>query len=615
MPSKSLRSLPKSERTGLPLQPFLAQIQDLSSLSPIAQYALGYGFHQLEELEKALPLYAGVPENSEWYSRARYARAVALIALKRQSEAREELNALLSRETPTEIDAAVQSWARLSSARLHFEMDSLEDATRDYQAIERESPHFAESIHELAQTQVRYAEKQTDIGQRRKAFERALATLELLFILEEEEQTIAEALMLKASIFIRLGKIDDAKLTLAYLLERFDPLTSYMQDLPQRIATLTNYYDLLSPGFKSDSLELVPMVSEYLAGGQKLQRGRVLIGDLRELYRAIDYLRLKSETLGQKLRIDPKGYFLPSGQRAYEQVDELEEAFSKSSNQLIKISSAIVRPLLNTDERLELDQLLNELETTYTEFSILKGSERAFIKSLGRQVDQETFAMTKTPQERISRDVAQTRARYEVTLRNLQQFVRTYYKRLAQKPGSGSRSESQIGEKLQELREKRLNLNDALKRNQDYQRAVVDGAVEGSWSRQAELKQLILLTEHFETHPLLLRPQTRDWLTEKLTQRRSFLDRAETKQGTLRPAGEIRDGANLMLLSLRLLESELNQSYLETYNLERTVQMTLSNDGRLSGVSLALALERSGKLLTRLRARSKKSRSKDQTSH
>ena len=125
-----------------------------------------------------------------------------------------------------------------------------------------------------------------------------LATLELL-ILEEEEQTIAEALMLKASIFIRLGKIDDAKLTLAYLLERFDPLTSYMQDLPQRIATLTNYYDLLSPGFKSDSLELVPMVSEYLAGGQKLQRGRVLIGDLRELYRAIDYLRLKSETLGQ----------------------------------------------------------------------------------------------------------------------------------------------------------------------------------------------------------------------------------------------------------------------------------------------------------------------------
>ena len=148
---------------------------------------------------------------------------------------------------------------------------------------------------------------------------------------------------------------------------------------------------------------------------------------------------------------------------------------------------------MNTDERLELDQLLNELETTYTEFSILKGSERAFIKSLGRQVDQEVFAMTKTPQERISRDVAQTRARYEVTLRNLQQFVRTYYKRLAQKPGSGSRSESQIGEKLQELREKRLNLNDALKRNQDYQRAVVDGAVEGSWSRQAELKQLILL--------------------------------------------------------------------------------------------------------------------------
>ena len=265
---EKLALIAKERRDWVPLQPFLIQIQDLPSLSPIAKYALGYAFHQLQKLEEALPLYEGVPENSEWFSRARYARAVALIALSRSSEAREELNLLLELKPKTGIDAAVKSWARLSSARLHFEMDSLEDATRDYQAIERESPHFAESIHELAQTQVRYAEKQIDIGQRRKAFERALATLELLFILDEEEQTIAEALMLKASIFIRLGKIDDAKLTLAYLMERFDPLTSYMQDLPQRIATLTNYYDLLSPGFQSDSLELVPMVSEYLAGGK-----------------------------------------------------------------------------------------------------------------------------------------------------------------------------------------------------------------------------------------------------------------------------------------------------------------------------------------------------------
>ena len=70
-------------------------------------------------------------------------------------------------------------------------MDSLEEATRDYQAIERESPHFAESIHELAQTQVRYAEKQKDIGQRRKAFERALATLESfsLFLMKKNKQS------------------------------------------------------------------------------------------------------------------------------------------------------------------------------------------------------------------------------------------------------------------------------------------------------------------------------------------------------------------------------------------------------------------------------------------
>ena len=79
---EKLALIAKERKDWAPLQPFLAQIQDLPSLSPIAQYALGYGFHQLQKLEEALPLYAGVPENSEWFSRARYARAVALIALK-----------------------------------------------------------------------------------------------------------------------------------------------------------------------------------------------------------------------------------------------------------------------------------------------------------------------------------------------------------------------------------------------------------------------------------------------------------------------------------------------------------------------------------------------------
>ena len=94
--------------------------------------------------------------------------------------------------------------------------------------------------------------------------------------------------------------------------------------------------------------------------------------------------------------------------------------------------------------------------------------------------------MTKTPQERISRDVAQTRTRYEVTLRNLQQFVRTFANGSPRSLAVDQRSESQISEKL-ELREKRLGLNNAIKRNQDYQRAVVEGAVEGAWPKRRSL--------------------------------------------------------------------------------------------------------------------------------
>ena len=169
-------------------------------------------------------------------------------------------------------------------------MDSLEDATRDYQAIERESPHFAESIHELAQTQVRYAEKQIDIGQRRKAFERALATLELLFILDEEEQTIAEALMLKASILSGLAKLmmrSSRWLTSWNVSIHSHPTCKTYPSELQRLPTITTYSH---PAFSPTRSSLFNGLRVF-SGGQKTPKGTGTHRRSRELYRAIDYLR------------------------------------------------------------------------------------------------------------------------------------------------------------------------------------------------------------------------------------------------------------------------------------------------------------------------------------
>ena len=603
---EKLARIAKKQRNWQPLIPFVPSLKTIDSISPGGRYAVGYALFQLGELDSAIQILDATIEGSDWYAQARYTIAITHVREKRLPSALDELDHILNLSQDTKVITEVQQWAHLSKARILFELDDLPAATESYQAINRESVHFAESVYELAQTQVRYAQGLMNPGDKRKAYTRALATLELLFILDEEEKTIAEALVLKAAILIRIGQTDEGKLTLAYLLERYDPLTSYMEDLPNQISTLTTYYDLLSPGFRSEELNLVPMVSQYLEGGQKLSRGRVLIQDLRDLNRTIDYLVLNSGNLSQKLKIDPKGYFLPSGQRAYEQVDELEASFSEISNQLVVTSSAILRPFLSTEERRVLDDKLAAFESDRLDFSILRGSERAFVKSLAREQDTASFELTKRPQVQISRDVAETRARYERSLRELQRFLRNFYKRLAQAPGSGSREESQISNRLQEIRSDRMTLNRAMKLNEELQRQILQKSVETRWAAAEELEYLSGVLKQFNAHPTLLKTETRQWLSEKLSQRSTYLKSLSEADTEARREYNVHEGLNLLLLTLRVLESGLSQSFLRTYSLERTMQNTLGGERKLNGVSLALALERAGKVLSKLRARSKR---------
>ena len=603
---EKLAIIARKRRSWEPLRPFLSSLESMDSMSPVGRYAIGYGLLQLGRTKSATRILEKLDAKSDWFAQGRYAIAITLVRSKKLPEALDELEFILGLEPENDTVKKVQDWALISKARILFELDDLAAATESYQLVERESIHFAESVYELAQTQVRYAQTLNEPGARRQSFQRALATLELLFILDEEEKTIAEALMLKSAIQISLGDTDEGKLTLAYLLERYDPLTNYMNNLPKQIANLTTYYDLLSPGFKSEQLDLVPMVSQYLEGGAKLGRGRILVKDLRDLYRTIDYLKIKSGNLSRKLKIDPKGYFLPSGQRAYEQVDELEESFAQISNQLVQISSNIIRPFLSSEERLELDDMLGGLEAERLDFSILKGSERAFVKSLARQQDETSFELTKRPQAAISRAVGRAGTQYEASLRDIQQFLRQYYKRLAQSPGSGSRAESQINNRLQEIRTKRLSLKESLQRNENYQRKLLQKATGQRWEAPDELHTLKQVFEHFNAHPTLIKTETRQWLTEKLAQRGTYLESLTSENPATLRTRQVSDGINLLLLTLRLLESELSQSFLRTYNLERTIQVTLSGEQTLSGVSLALALERASKLLTKLRARSKR---------
>ena len=462
---EKLALIAKERKVWTPLEGYVSALIDLETLSPGARYAVGFGLLRLEYYERALDAFADYPDSEPLYARVLYLRSVAHVQLQQFEEAQELITEIRLQigQDPNQSDLA--DLATLTDARIRFELDDLAGAAEAYQSIPRESPYFGESVYELAHTYARQADIATNVQDKRRHYERALATLELVFILDDQESTIAETLMLKASIMTRIGKVDEAKLTLAQMLERYDPLSRYMDDLPQRIEALTDYYDLLAPGFSTKAIDLPPMVAEYLDAGPKLKRARLLISDLDNMNRAIRYLVRNTRDLETNLRLDPKGYFLPSGQRAFERVDKLEQAFDRASTQLIDISQQIVRPYLNAEEQLESDIQFQRYANARIEFEILKGSERALIKSLSRKNSQENFKLIKDPQKRITENVSKSRREYESESRSFKKFLRSFYKRLAQSPGSGSKNEAALDKKLQELKAQRSQYNRSLIRN------------------------------------------------------------------------------------------------------------------------------------------------------
>ena len=123
----------------------------------------------------------------------------------------------------------------------------------------------------------------------------------------------------------------------------------------------------------------------------------------------------------------------------------------------------------------------------------------------------------------------------------------------------------------------------------------------------AERTKVKTVLEYLENHPNILPTQTQLWLFEKLKQRQIYLDSDDIEADPQERKSQINKGANLLLHGLRILESGIRQQFLKTYDLERTFQLTLVSSGgkQSQGLWLALGLERAGKLLSQLRARSK----------
>ena len=612
------------------LEPHLNILLGVDSPDATAAYCAAHGLIKLERYQDASLMASRVPKASRWYTRSLYLKAVASIHQGELTAALKHLSSVTQLEADGTGAAKVKELAQLATARILFELKDYSGAQNAYQDIPRDSPHFSESLYEIAHTYVGNAQSSVEPGMRMISFQNASNALDLLLLFAKNQKTIAEASLLKANILLWLQRRGESKELLTTIQQRYTALGESFQELPEQVDQYSGYYEMLSKKRGLRAPDLPEMVVNHLESGPELNLSRNVVQEVEDTHEIIRSLKRVITDLNFKIKYDPNGYFLKSGQQAYKQVDRLRMSIDKLSRQLIDVDIQLLRPSLDEGKRQDLDTRVDEMAAVKTELYILEGRTRTLVRALKRAPIAKPQAAEANPKPRQnfgknqkapSRQAQPThqalrleyqvalkksqvlRSQYVTKLRRVQDFLQANHKTLAQTTLSSSKGQASLTPRLNQLSAQRLKLSKSLANNRHWQEQARRQTLNPNWTPQDLLNGLNYLNRELNLFPQFLKPRVRDWLNHNI-QTCVELAQALPNRATEEEKKPIqRRTLELLIHGLNLMEAELNHSYHQTFELERATLLARPDSSEENGLWLALSLERAGKVLNQLRTR------------
>ncbi len=310
-----------------------------------------------------------VPTTDELAPKARYIAGVAQVRSGNYAEAEKIFQALLV--TPERLPDAVQlrDLAAMNRGRLLFEERKLTESMDAYQFIERKSPFFEEALYEVTWTHVLAADVTTDPVVKASEYKKAQNALEILLLSEAENPVAPEARLLLGSIFMRLGRHEEASKAFSDVVARYGPLRDTLKALRSQKVDPAQYFEEVVGAAKLGTRGRLPPLAISWAKshsqiGEALTVSNALVqseSSLKETNELIDKLLAMLDS-------ERRTSFFPSLKEAQSRVLEGANSLVALRQRLLTVEREAVSESLDETRQAQLRAVLQERATLEPEY-------------------------------------------------------------------------------------------------------------------------------------------------------------------------------------------------------------------------------------------------------
>ncbi|MGB8329498.1 MAG: tetratricopeptide repeat protein [Polyangiales bacterium] len=182
-------------------------------------------------LEQARKGFAAIPSGSEFALRSKYFVGTIHTLRGEYLDAIAAFRGVLGFEPANEEERQVIELTYLALGRLYYETEQLEQAIEAYRAIEQASPHFDESLYELAWTYIRMG----DAVQAERA-------LEVLSVTAPDSALNADGKVLRGDLLARAGRYEEAEVVFDEVRPTFGPIRDELERTRREHPDLHAYF-------------------------------------------------------------------------------------------------------------------------------------------------------------------------------------------------------------------------------------------------------------------------------------------------------------------------------------------------------------------------------------
>jgi tetratricopeptide (TPR) repeat protein len=314
-----------------------------------------------ERLERVSAAFATLADDPEapYRLQSTYYLGVAAVQARDYEQAIARFESLLTLPASGEKEVKIKELANLSLGRLYYEVGRYAEALDRYQEVPRESENFADSLYEIAWTQVKMGE-----------YERAKNATDILLLVAPNSTLAPEAKILQGHLQLKLKKYDEADDVYDAVINEYSPVYDEINALLTVEDPVTYFDKLLARNERNmDVASLLPAEALKWATTQREVTDAVrMINDLETGRRGVD----ESQQIAARIlrSLDERGMeSFPALQEGYTRAEAVDAALTRSELLLVRIEGYLVQDQLTDEERAEHEKIKAQVEELQQRFA------------------------------------------------------------------------------------------------------------------------------------------------------------------------------------------------------------------------------------------------------